>query len=277
VHRILVKEQLAPGIVRFWIDAPRIAWKRRAGQFVIVRVHEGGERIPLTIADADPTGGSIALVVQEAGKTTRDLNKLSAGESILDIAGPLGRPTRIDPGRHVCCVAGGVGAAVVLPIAGAVHDAGGRVTVIAGARTRQLVILERELRAIADECRVLTDDGSYGSRGVVTDALEDVLAGRGPRVERVVAAGPVAMMRAVCDATRPLGVPTDVSLNPIMIDGTGMCGGCRVSVGGRVKFACVDGPEFNGHEVNFDELEARLTAFCTLEQVAAGLAAVPEA
>jgi ferredoxin--NADP+ reductase len=264
---------LAPGIVRFRIEAPRIACKRQAGQFVIVRLREGGERIPLTIADADPADGVIVLVVQGVGKTTRELNGLSVGDSIRDVAGPLGRPARVEAARHVLFVAGGVGAAVVLPIARAVRDAGGRPTVIEGARTRALVILEQELSAVAASCFVVTDDGSYGRRGLVTDILDDVIGGCRPAIDRVVAAGPVPMMRAVCEKTRSLCLPTDVSLNPIMIDGTGMCGGCRVSVGGAIRFACLDGPEFNGHDVNFDELEARLTAFCALERHAAAVSA----
>ena len=243
--RILAKDLLAPGIVRFWIEAPRIARKRRAGQFVIVRLREGGERIPLTIADADETRGAIALVVQAVGKTTRELNGLAAGDLILDVAGPLGCPACVDEGRHVVFVAGGVGAAVVLPIARAVHAAGRHVTVLQGARTGSLILLEPELRSASDAYHVTTDDGTCGVQGIVTNVLGDVIRASSPAVDRVVAAGPVPMMRAVCEVTRGIGVRTDVSLNPIMIDGTGMCGGCRVSVAGAIRFACVDGPEFD--------------------------------
>jgi ferredoxin/flavodoxin---NADP+ reductase len=269
VHRVLGKDVLAPDVVRFWIDAPQIARKRRAGQFVIIRLRDEGERIPLTIADANSMVGAIALIVQGVGKTTRELNALETGDAILDVVGPLGRPTHVEPRQNVCCVAGGIGAAVVLPIAREIRQAGGRVIVILGARTRNRVILESEFRAIAGECFVTTDDGSYGRRGLVTDLLREVVATGNPRVERVMAAGPVQMMRAVCEVTRPKGLPTIVSLNPIMIDGTGMCGGCRVSVGGRLKFACVDGPEFDGHQVNFEELGARLSAYHEQENAAA--------
>jgi ferredoxin/flavodoxin---NADP+ reductase len=269
VHRVLAKDLLAPGVVRVWIDAPQIARQRRAGQFVIVRLHDEGERIPLTIADVNPVAGAIALIVQAVGKTTRGLNALEIGDAILDVVGPLGRPTHIEPWRAVCCVAGGIGAAVVLPIAREAHHAGGRVIAILGARTRNRVILASEFRAIAAECHITTDDGSYGRRGLVTDVLREVVATGHPRVERVMAAGPVQMMRAVCDVTRPIGLPTIVSLNPIMIDGTGMCGGCRVSVGGQLEFACVDGPEFDGHQVNFEELTARLSAYREQENAAA--------
>jgi ferredoxin--NADP+ reductase len=269
VHRVLGKDVLAPDVVRFWIDAPRIARKRRAGQFVIVRLGEEGERIPLTIADANPVSGAIALIVQGVGKTTSELNALEVGEAILDVVGPLGRPTRIEPRQDVCCVAGGIGAAVVLPIAREIRQAGGRVIAILGARSRDRLILESEFRTIAHQCSITTDDGSYGRRGLVTDVLSEVLTTGNPPVERVMAAGPVQMMRAVCEVTRPKGLSTIVSLNPIMIDGTGMCGGCRVSVGGRLKFACVDGPEFDGHQVNFEELAARLSAYREQENAAA--------
>jgi len=272
VSRIVGKEVLAPGIVRLFVDAPQIARRHRAGQFVIVRLQDGGERIPLTIADTDLQQGTIALVVQAVGKTTRQLNARAVGDDIRDVAGPLGRPANV--GRvpePVCCVAGGIGAAVILPIARSIHCAGGRLVVVHGARTKELVILERELRDTADEYRVTTDDGSYGRRGLVTGVVNDLLISRAP-IGRVIVAGPVSMMRAVCDMTRPAAIPTVASLNPIMIDGTGMCGGCRVSVGGALKFACVDGPEFDGHEVDFDELMARLSAFREHEWVAMGQA-----
>jgi ferredoxin/flavodoxin---NADP+ reductase len=261
MHRILTREVLAPGVVRFWVDVPHVARHPRPGQFVILRLHEGGERIPLTIADASPSTGAIALIVQTAGKTTRQLNAMQPGQAILDVAGPLGAPTRIGAAHRVCCIGGGIGTAVVLPIARAFHQAGGHVTTILAARTRDLVILEDEVRAISDACVVTTDDGSAGRKGLATAALIEVIAESARPFDEIVAVGPLPMMRAVCDVTRPLGLKTTVSLNPIMVDGTGMCGGCRVTVAGRQRFACVDGPEFDGHQVDFDELDARLRAY----------------
>ena len=268
MHRILARQPLAPDVVRIWIDAPVVARKRRPGQFVIVRLSEEGERIPLTIAEVDEARGAIALIVQGVGKSTKTLNRMQEGDGILDVAGPLGQPTNVGANRTVCCIAGGIGAAVILPIARAFKAAGGYVTVIVGARTRALVILEDEFRAIADQTIVTTDDGSHGVPGLVTDALHDVLACAPAPFDEVVAAGPLPMMRAVCDVTRPPGIRTTVSLNPIMIDGTGMCGGCRVSIGGQQKFVCVDGPEFDGHQVDFAELIARLSAFREFERIA---------
>lgn len=258
--QILAKEVLSPDVVRFWIDAPPVARKRRPGQFVIVRATETGERIPLTIADADPASGAIALVVQGVGKSTKQLNALTVGDVIADVAGPLGKPTHILPGSSVCCIGGGIGTAVAYPIAAGVKAAGGRVAAVVGARTRDLIILEAEMKATADTCIVTTDDGSYGRKGLVTDALETLLDW-GYSFDEVVAVGPLPMMRAVCDMTRPLKLKTTVSLNPVMVDGTGMCGGCRVTVKGEQKFVCVDGPEFDGHEVDFAELAARLRAY----------------
>lgn len=273
MHPVLSREVLAPNVVRLWIDAPHVARKRRAGQFLILRIAEGGERIPLTIADADCTRGAVSVVVQAVGKTTRALVALSPGASILDVAGPLGNPTHVEPRQRVCCVGGGIGVAVVLPIARAVREAGGRVVTILGARTRELVILESEAQAVSEDVVVTTDDGSYGRTGLVTDALLDRLASSVEPFDSVIAVGPVPMMRAVCDLTRVLNLPTVVSLNPLMVDGTGMCGGCRVTVGGRQQFACVDGPEFDGHQVDFDELMARLTAYREQELLSASLAA----
>jgi ferredoxin/flavodoxin---NADP+ reductase len=264
---IRAKETLAPNVVRFWIDAPTIARKRRPGQFVIVRVDDHGERIPLTIADADPDGGLIALVVQAVGKSTHKLTQLEEGGAILDVAGPLGQPTRIVAGASVCCIGGGIGTAVAYPIAAGVKAAGGRVAGIIGARSRDLIILEHEMTAVTDTCVVTTDDGSYGRTGLVTDALQ-MLLDWGYVFDEVVAVGPLPMMRAVCELTRPLGLPTIVSLNPIMIDGTGMCGGCRVTIDGAQKFVCVDGPEFDGHLVDFDELGARLRGYRAEEAAA---------
>jgi ferredoxin--NADP+ reductase len=266
VHRILSKETLAPDVVRFWIDAPVVARKRRPGQFVIVRLTEEGERIPLTIADADASRGAISLIIQAVGKSTLALNSMEPGQTVLDVAGPLGLPTKIEPNR-VCCIGGGIGTAVAYPIACGVKAAGGHVVAILGARTRDLIILENDLRAVADEMVVTTDDGSYGVHGLVTDALKKLVAD-GHVFDEVVAVGPLPMMRAVCEVTRPLHLHTVVSLNPIMIDGTGMCGGCRVTVGGEQKFVCVDGPEFDGHQVDFAELSARLKAYREQEAIA---------
>jgi ferredoxin--NADP+ reductase len=275
MHRILSVEPLAPEIVRLWIEAPPIAKKRRPGQFVIIRIAEGGERIPLTIADVDVSAGAIALVVQGVGKTTRQLNAMAPGELIADVAGPLGQPTHIARNQRVCCVGGGIGAAVVLPIAKGVRDLGGHVVTILGARTRDLVILEDEARAVSDTVVMTTDDGSYGRKGLVTDALLEAIAGAREPFDEIVAVGPLPMMRAVCELTRPLGLRTVVSLNPVMVDGTGMCGGCRVSVDGEQKFVCVDGPEFDGHKVDFNELMARLTAYKEQEAVAAARFVAP--
>lgn len=260
MHRILSREVLAPDVVRFWVEGPHIARKRKAGQFVIVRTTDTGERIPLTIADVDRQRGAISLVVQGVGKSTRELNSLKEGDTIMDVAGPLGRATELHPGRRVCCIGGGIGTAVVYPIATGFKALQGEVVAIIGGRTKEFVILESELRAVADRVIVTTDDGSYGTQGFVTDALKALLA-EGLIFDEVVAVGPLPMMKAVVGVTRPLNIPTTVSLNPLMVDGTGMCGGCRVSVGGDQKFVCVDGPEFNGFDVDFDELQARLLAY----------------
>jgi len=276
MHQVLERSALSPNVVRLVVEAPRIAEVRRAGQFVIVRRGAGAERIPLTIADADTERGTITLIVQAVGRTTRDLSALTPGMAISDIAGPLGRPTELVAAGHAVCVGGGVGTAVILPIAQALHAAGVRVTSVIGGRSREWVILEEQLRAAGDVV-VCTDDGSYGRPGFVTEALRDLLAGGG--VDEVYAVGPVPMMRAVVEMTRPLGVHTTVSLNPIMVDGTGMCGGCRVSVGGETRYACVDGPEFDGHLVDFAGLAERLgtyRAFEAADPEARGACLVPE-
>jgi ferredoxin/flavodoxin---NADP+ reductase len=267
MYPILEARPLAPDVKLLRVRAPRIARKRRAGQFVIVRVHERGERIPLTIADADPDRGDVALVVQGVGKTTRLLNSLETGDSILDVVGPLGRPSEVRRFGTACVVGGGVGAAIAYPTAVALKQAGNRLVAILGARRHDLVILEDEIRGTSDVLVVTTDDGSRGGRGLVTDALTRLLAA-GERLDYVLAVGPVAMMRAVAETTRPLGIPTVASLNSIMIDGTGMCGGCRVVVGGRSRFACVDGPEFDAHQVDFEGLSKRLTAYMPQEKEA---------
>jgi ferredoxin--NADP+ reductase len=263
MHTIVSKQCLSPNVTRLDVQAPRIAQIRQPGQFVIVHQAEGAERIPLTIADADPAAGTIALVIQSVGKSTRDLVALEPGHAIADIVGPLGHPTEMIESGRALCIGGGVGTAVVHPIAQGLHKRGVKVTSIIGGRSKEWVIFEAELRRLG-EVIVCTDDGSYGRKGFVTDAVKDALAGGGIGI--VYAVGPVPMMRAVVNLTKPLGVRTIVSLNPVMIDGTGMCGGCRVSVGGETRFACVDGPEFDGHGVNFDELLDRLSAYREYEQ-----------
>ena len=265
MHQILTTDQLSPNVTRLVVEAPRIAEIRRPGQFVIVRLGPGAERIPLTIADADPTAGTITLIIQSIGKSTADLVELRPGDAITDIAGPLGSPTEVIERGHAVCVGGGVGTAVILPIAQELARRGVRVTSVIGGRSREWVILEAELAA-SGEVVTCTDDGSYGRPGFVTQALEDILKA-GP-VDAVYAVGPVPMMRAVSEMTRPLGVPTTVSLNAIMVDGTGMCGGCRVSIDGQSRYACVDGPEFDAHTVDFAQLADRLTTYRSFEQAA---------
>ena len=247
---------LAPDVKLFRIAAPRIARKQQPGQFVIVRVHEHGERIPLTVAESNPADGTITIIVQGIGKTTKLLNTLNAGDIIPDVVGPLGRPSDIRLFGTVVVIGGGVGTAIAYPTAKALRRIGNHVITILGARTQGLLILENEARAISDEVFVTTDDGSYGEKGLVTDKLKALIAGEG-KIDLVLAIGPIPMMRAVAETTRPHGIKTVVSLNPIMVDGTGMCGGCRVQVGGRSQFACVDGPEFDAHEVDFDGLAKR--------------------
>jgi ferredoxin/flavodoxin---NADP+ reductase len=265
MHRVLTKEQLSPNVTRLVIEAPRIAEIRRPGQFVIVRLGEGAERIPLTIADADPEAGTISLIVQSVGKSTFDLVTLEVGGAIEDVVGPLGRPTDLLETGHAVCVGGGVGTAVILPIAQELDRRGVAVTSVIGGRSREWVILEDELRA-AGEVVTCTDDGSYGRPGFVTEAVADLCAAGG--IDAVYAVGPVPMMRAVAELTRPYAIPTTVSLNAIMVDGTGMCGGCRVVVDGETHYACVDGPEFDGHQVDFAVLADRLTTYRQFEQQA---------
>jgi ferredoxin--NADP+ reductase len=268
LFEILERQTLAPTVYRLVLRAPEVARKHRAGNFVMLRIHEKGERIPLTVADKDPDAGTLTLVFQAVGKTTTELGELPVGSRLLDLAGPLGRPTHIEklPGVAVC-VGGGIGVAPVHPIARALRDAGNRVVSIIGARTQELLILEDEMRRASDELLVATDDGSYGHHGFVTDVLRQVIEREGKdRVSLVMAIGPVPMMRACCKVTREYGVRTEVSLNPIMVDATGMCGACRVTVGGQTKFACVDGPEFDGHQVDFDELTQRLRIYLSDEK-----------
>jgi ferredoxin--NADP+ reductase len=261
---IVTAEFLAPDIKRFVIEAPRIARKRQAGQFAIVRVHQRGERIPLTLADGDPARGTITLIVQGVGKTTRLMNRLEAGDALLDVVGPLGRPSEVKHYGTAVVIGGGVGAAIAYPTARALHEAGNHVVSVLGCRSRDLVILEPEIRAISDEVFVTTDDGSYGRKGLVIDPLKERIAAGRP-VHHVLAIGPVRMMQAVAEVTRPHGIPTVVSLNSLMVDGTGMCGGCRIITSDSPKFACVDGPEFDAHTVNFDVLVQRNRAYAGRE------------
>jgi len=256
---IAEKEVLTPQIVRLKVIAPDIAKKRRPGQFVILRVDERGERIPLTIVDSDPREGTVTIIFQVVGKTTHMLSQLERSDKILDFAGPLGKPTEIEQFGTVVVVGGGIGAAVAYPIAKGMKEAGNRVFSIVGARSKDLLVLEHEVAAVSDEIVVTTDDGSYKRPGLVTEPLKEYLD-MGD-VDQVIAIGPVPMMRAVSELTKTYGVKTLVSLNPIMVDGTGMCGACRVAVGGKTRFACVDGPEFDGHEVDFKDLTMRLTAY----------------
>jgi len=254
-------ETLAPNVHRMVIHAPRVAAARRPGQFVIVHAADDSERIPLTIADADADAGTITLIIQAVGTSTQEIAAVAAGGSLRDVAGPLGRPTEIENFGRVVCVGGGVGTAVLYPLAKALADAGNEVITIIGGRSAAFVILRDELAAFSKEVRITTEDGSVGTKGFVTAELDKLLADESARPAAVYAVGPVPMMAAVARQTRAYGVKTIVSLNPIMIDGTGMCGGCRVTVGGQVKFACVDGPEFDGHEVDFRELASRQNAY----------------
>ena len=263
---IIDKKVLAPTITRFEIKAPFVARKRRAGNFVMVRVEEGGERIPLTIADGNPAFGTITLIVQAIGGTTKLLCSKNTGDMLLDVVGPLGNPTPIEKHGIVACVGGGVGTAELYPIAKALKEAGNRVLTVIGARSRDLVILEKEMAGCSDESFVTTDDGTYGRKGFVTDQLKDLLDAPGG-VNAVYAIGPLPMMKAVANLTRSYGVETLVSLNTIMVDGTGMCGGCRVTVAGQMRFACVDGPEFDGHKVDFDELMMRNRTYVDMEKI----------
>ena len=256
MNKIVNAEFIAPDIKLFRIKAPYIAEKSKPGQFVVLRVHGLGERIPITIADADINDGTITIIVQGIGKTTKHLNKLGAGDYIHDLAGPLGKPTHIEKFGRVVCISGGVGTAEALPIAKALKEAGNEVISIIGARTRDLVITEKEMADRTNEVIISTDDGSYGKKGFVTHALQELLD-EGKKVDFILAIGPLPMMKAVSEMTRPLNIPTMVSLNSIMIDATGMCGGCRATVGGKTVFVCVDGPEFDGHQVDFNVLENR--------------------
>jgi len=268
--KILEKEELAPGIKRIKLHAPLVAYKARVGQFVILRVDEKGERFPLTLVDWDRDEGWITLIFQEVGVSTRKLGALNVGEKVLDVVGPLGNPSEIRKYGNVAVIGGGVGTALMYPQVLALKKAGNKVTSIIGARTASLLLLVDEISKLSDELYISTDDGSKGIKGFTSDVLKSLLE-EGRRFDYVFAVGPVLMMRAIAEVTRPYKIKTVVSLNPIMIDGTGMCGGCRVRVGGETKFACVDGPEFDAHEVDFSELIARLRAYRREEELAAKL------
>ena len=265
-HRFTITEArfLAPDVKLIRIQASRIAKKQKPGQFVIVRVDENGERIPLTIAESDPRAGTVTIIVQGIGKTTKQLNRLEPGQAVADIVGPLGHPSEIEKFGTCVVIGGGVGTAIAYPTAKALKQAGNKVIAIIGGRNKQLVILENEIRAFADEVIITTDDGSYGEKGLVIDPLKRLIG----QIDYVLAIGPIPMMRAVANVTREARIKTVVSLNPIMVDGTGMCGGCRVLVGGQNKFACVDGPEFDAHQVDFDILTKRNAMYRDHERAA---------
>jgi ferredoxin/flavodoxin---NADP+ reductase len=262
---ILRREEMAGGtVILNEIEAPLIALKAKPGQFVILRATEEGERIPLTMADTDPQKGTITIIYMVVGKSTALFRDLKVGQGYLDVIGPLGKPTHLEKLGTVVCVGGGTGIAVLHPIARALKQIGNHVISILGARTKELLIMEQFMATASNKLHICTDDGSYGVKGFVTEVLKEVLDQED--VRQVVAIGPVPMMKFVSKMTQAYNVPTMVSLNPIMVDGTGMCGGCRVSVGGQTKFACVDGPEFDGHQVNYDELMSRLQAYCEDEK-----------
>ena len=264
MFRIAESKFIAPEVKRFQVEAPHVARHWRAGQFVILRVDENGERIPLTVAAADTDRGIITLFVQGIGKTTRLLNTKESGDDLAGVAGPLGKPSEIERYGTAVVVGGGVGTAIAYPVVAALREAGNRVIAVVGGRSREYVLLEDEIKATGAELVVCTDDGSYGRHGFVTEALADAIIR--DHVDVVFAAGPVPMMRAVAEVTRPAGIRTIASLNPIMVDGTGMCGGCRVAVGGETLFACVDGPEFDAHLVDFDLLARRNQAYLDFER-----------
>lgn len=256
MYKVIEKEILNPTVTKMVVEAPAVAKKALAGQFIILRVHEDGERIPLTIADYDREKGTITIIFQIVGKTTMLLNQLNVGDSILDFVGPLGKPSHVDGYKKVCVIGGGVGCAIAYPAAKALHENGTEVTVITGFRNKDLVILEEEFKQVSTHAYLVSDDGSTGVKGLVTNVLEDLI-NKGESFDEVIAIGPLIMMKFVCQLTKKYGIKTVVSMNPIMIDGTGMCGGCRLSVGGETKFACVDGPDFDGHLVDFDEAMSR--------------------
>ncbi len=269
MYRIVKKEVLNPTVTRMVIDAPLIAKKAEPGQFIILRVDEKGERIPLTVADFDREAGTVTIIFQIVGATTEKLNHLEEGDCLQDFVGPLGRPSETEGLKKVAVVGGGVGCAIAYPVAKKLHELGAEVHSIVGFRNQDLVILEEEFQAVSDKFVMMTDDGSYGEKGLVTNALEKLIH-QGETYDEVIAIGPLVMMKFVTQLTKQHNIKTVVSMNPIMIDGTGMCGGCRLTVGGKTKFACVDGPDFDGFEVDFDEAMARGTMYRDFERHAYG-------
>jgi len=264
-HRILHKQTLAPNIKLIEVEAPYVARAARPGQFIVLRVHDKGERIPITIGKADPAKGTLTLAFQEVGKSTFHLGTLNEGDELADVVGPLGTPSEIENFGTVVAVGGGIGVPLLYPIVSALRAAGNRIIMIEGARTAEMLVLQDWFRPLVDELRITTDDGSAGRKGFVSDELHDLLES-GPRPDRIIAVGPAIMMKVISELTKPYGIPTIVSLNSIMVDGTGMCGACRVEVAGKTRFACVDGPEFQGHEVDFDLLMKRLDAYKAQER-----------
>lgn len=267
MFRIVAKEVLNPTVTRMDIEAPLIAKKAEPGQFIILRVDDEGERIPLTIADFDREAGTVAIIFQIVGATTERLNHKEVGDMIQDFVGPLGKESEVEGLKKVAVVGGGVGCAIAYPVAKKLHQLGAEVHSIVGFRNQDLVILEKEFAAVSDKLCIRTDDGSYGQKGLVTDALKELIEA-GEKYDEVIAIGPLVMMKFVSKMTKEYGIRTVVSMNPIMIDGTGMCGGCRLTVGGQTKFACVDGPDFDGHEVDFDEAMARAAMYRSFERQA---------
>lgn len=264
MYRIVKKESLNPTVTKMVVEAPMAAKKAKAGQFIILRVNEEGERIPLTVADYDREQGTVTIIFQIVGGTTMELNQLEEGDYIQDFVGPLGKPSEVEEFKKVCVIGGGVGCAIAYPTAKALHENGVQVTSIAGFRNQDLVILEKEFKDVSDAYYLVSDDGSTGVKGLVTDVLKDLIE-KGEQFDEVVAIGPLVMMKFVCLLTKQYNIKTMVSMNPIMIDGTGMCGCCRLSVGGETKFACVDGPDFDGHLVDFDEAISRSSAYRDFE------------
>ncbi|TET78807.1 sulfide/dihydroorotate dehydrogenase-like FAD/NAD-binding protein [candidate division TA06 bacterium] len=265
MNEIVQKKELAPDIDEYVINAPLVASKCLPGQFVVLRLHEEGERIPITIADFDRDTGFLTLVIQEVGKTTMEMGTMKEGDVLSDVIGPLGRESKISKIGTMVAVGGGIGIPAVHPIARAFKEAGSAVISVLGARNKELLIWEERMRSFSDKVSITTDDGSYGKKGFVTDALKELIDS-GTKIDQVTAIGPAIMMKMVSEVTRPKGIKTVVSLNSLMLDATGMCGVCRVEVGGKTKFACVDGPEFDGHEVNFDILMSRLTMYLPEEK-----------
>ena len=265
MYRILEKTVLNPTVTKMVVEAPLIAKKAQPGQFIIFRTTEDSERVPLTIADYDREKGTVTIIFQIVGASTMELNALEEGDFIHDFAGPLGTPSKTDNLKKVCVIGGGVGCAIAYPVAKKLHENGCEVHTVAGFRNKDLVILEKEFSLVSDHLTIMTDDGSYGKKGLVTDALEELIE-KGNIYDEVIAIGPLIMMKFVCLATKKHGIKTTVSMNPIMIDGTGMCGGCRLTVGGETKFACVDGPDFDGHLVDFDEAIKRGSIYKDFEE-----------